>query len=522
MMTTHSTSNRSGFTLIEVLIATFILALGSLGLIVLFAGAATQQQRSAQLDQSVFVSQNAEAMMARRFGSIDGPGLALLNPGEWYRLPARTLLGRPGIGALSIDPATSGNFFFRLEEPNDVVLYKRDPTNPNAVVTSATPTPNPPVNLDAGAWSPVYDGSVTTTGHARTAARSMRVEVTLARIDAIPPTPGQIVETLAPIVFEYVDEGTGGAFPPSFPMAWPASAGGFGGNAGDRNNERVVLAPGGAAGVGNDPNTASYIVLERAHDWDPTCRGCKTTELTRIIDLRIDDVFRLNPPPTPPNPPSWWVVEEIRLKGGFEYLTTDVISLDDRVVYANDDDYPHPLPGRPAAAYALLYRTSSDGSASQIAAFTYTISAGRPGEAYLPDEQADQNVASPNLDAPVQRIDAILRFDTTLKQYYIQPEQADDNWIIDPGQILLVAGDTLKPGADFAVRVLSQRNVGGQLRGYLDRVPRAGGQALIDDRQLDQRVVVWAVQPNVKNIDTAGGPAVRWRLTPQEVRIFQL
>lgn len=487
MMTAHGTTNRagrrSGFTLIEVLIATFILALGSLGLIVLFAGAATQQQRSAQLDQSVFVSQNAEAMMARRFGSIDGPGLSLLNPGEWYRLPARVIPGNPGVGTLSIDPTSSGNFFFRLEEPNDVLLYKRDATGPWMRTTGWTSVSTAPDGLGSA-------------GHPRVVANTMRIEIVFS---ANPMMPATVVPP--PLVLEKVSELVGNPNP--VPPSWPARRE-------DPNDDRVVFAPGGAF-VGGPGQ--SFVMCEFTVDNDPLAPGsAQSDQPTRLVSIDVAAAM------ADPN----LTIEEVRLLGGFEYLASDIISLDDRVVHVNDDDYPLPLPGRPAAAYALLYRTASDGVSSQIAAFTYTISGGGAGTAYAPDEEADVNAGVPNLLAPVQAIDARLHFDSTLKQYYIQPRQADDSWIIEPGQLLLVAGDVTKPGADFAVRVLSQRSVGGQVRGYLDRVPRAGGQALIDDRTTSQTVVVWAVQPIVQNIDVAGGASVRWRLTPQEVRVFQL
>ena len=62
---------RDAFTLIEVLIATFIFALGILGLLALFAGAAVQQQAASQVTNSVFASNAAEAVVGRVAGRIE-------------------------------------------------------------------------------------------------------------------------------------------------------------------------------------------------------------------------------------------------------------------------------------------------------------------------------------------------------------------------------------------------------------------------------------------------------------------
>ena len=482
-----------GFTLIEVLIATFILALGSLGLIVLFAGAASQQQRSAQLDQSVFVSKNAEAIMGRRFGAIEGAALAdttTYPPGAWLRLEAKHAPGDPSIGTLAIDTRDRGHVYFVIEEPNDVILYKREASNFTSDYGWESGLPDGP-----------FAGRVRTTGYARTLASTMTVRIIWGEEN--PSNPGEFVEDpLSPVVWDLVAEPE--------PLAgeierWPSAAGQV-----DPRDGNTVFTSGGGTSF-----PQSYIAFGGSVDRDPTYMGWVDEGATSILALRVEAVLA---DPT-------LVVDEIRLEGGFRYLASEIISLEDRVIHVQDDDYPAPLPGRPVAAYALLYRTGTGGAASQLAAFTYTITGGRARAEYLPDERPDVGIVT-NPEAPVQPVDLKLHWDDALEQYYVRAVNDDDAWAIEPGQILLAAGDALGPGADFAVRVLSQRTIDDEVRGYLDRVPRAGGQSLLETFAGSTDITVWAIQPTVKNIEGSGidgsGDEVFWRLKPQEVRVFQL
>lgn len=111
-----------GFTLIEVLMAAFVLAIGVLGLTALFAGAARQQQLSSQTTRSVSAARSADAFIAERFGPIaDIEGNTVLQrgtaippngqtpatdivPDQWYVIPRST------DGSLSLNPreAVSG------------------------------------------------------------------------------------------------------------------------------------------------------------------------------------------------------------------------------------------------------------------------------------------------------------------------------------------------------------------------------------------------------------------------------
>ncbi len=112
---------RRGFTLIEVLMSAFVLALGSLGLLALFAGAASQQRASGELTDSVTLSKNAEAIIKTKvenFGTdtVLGCFSPSFSPDAWYALPANPEFGfltinptnRPGSSALYFEAAPRG------------------------------------------------------------------------------------------------------------------------------------------------------------------------------------------------------------------------------------------------------------------------------------------------------------------------------------------------------------------------------------------------------------------------------
>lgn len=113
-----SRRTRRGFTLIEVLMAAFVMAIGVLGLTALFAGAARQQQLSSQTTRAVAAARSADAFIAERFGPIERvDGTATLARGDvpandqgdtdiiendqWYVIP------RASDGSLSLNPRES-------------------------------------------------------------------------------------------------------------------------------------------------------------------------------------------------------------------------------------------------------------------------------------------------------------------------------------------------------------------------------------------------------------------------------
>src|SRR5690606_14022214 len=105
--------SRTAFTLIEVLLAVFIIGLGSIGLFALFAGVATQQSRASELSRSVAQAQGLLGTLEGRVGALtdwqNNAGVPLQDPvfrtpivrGVWY--PAFSYY-RQNAPALTINP----------------------------------------------------------------------------------------------------------------------------------------------------------------------------------------------------------------------------------------------------------------------------------------------------------------------------------------------------------------------------------------------------------------------------------
>ena len=113
-----------GFTLIEVLIAAFIVSLGVIGLAALFAGAARQQQVASQTTRSVSMSKGAEALIVPNLGSVQAAGgAANWEDGVWYYVPSDEN------GSVSVNPdrGNDGLYFAAQPQTQPPVLYERPP-----------------------------------------------------------------------------------------------------------------------------------------------------------------------------------------------------------------------------------------------------------------------------------------------------------------------------------------------------------------------------------------------------------
>ena len=78
----HATTRNGGYSLIEVLIATTVLALGTLGLIAILAGSASQQRSASMQNLSVGVVKNADGLLSRMLGR-NGSTLGAIPVGQW-------------------------------------------------------------------------------------------------------------------------------------------------------------------------------------------------------------------------------------------------------------------------------------------------------------------------------------------------------------------------------------------------------------------------------------------------------
>jgi prepilin-type N-terminal cleavage/methylation domain-containing protein len=240
---------------------------------------------------------------------------------------------------------------------------------------------------------------------------------------------------------------------------------------------------------------------------------------------------RITSPTAPPNGPRWRFVT-INVEP-YAWLNNTVASVNDRISYVDSETVPG---GRlPIMGYAVLYRELPIGVEATI--FTYALRA-----LSAPRNQLDEQPFIPpdtrndfqNDEAVLREVAVNLGRDATTGQYYITPKNAADDWIVEPGQILLMssiagvanvtggAGLPLDPGADTPVRVVTVRTVDGERRALLDDSPRIGSRSVHDRVNSDTQTTeihVWAVAPIV---ESRSSDATDWQLTPVEARTFKL
>ncbi len=491
-MMTRLPSSPRGFTLIEVLMAAFIIGLGVLGLSALFAGAARQQQIATQTTGSVLATKNAAAILAGNFGAIQSRSdldintLSNARPGVWYPVPTPTSESFLSVDAID-DGEVNRTLHYIVREPQRTTLYER-PVNQAAVgqgfinANGTVPEPFrtglrslPHVRIDPASM-PSIDVIFSSTANNRVGYQSY------------------INVPMDSVALYLTDNG----FP--VPLEWP--------NVFDQTVRRnhAMFFPSGAVS-GSD-----YIIVRVSETpiINPDPAG--------IVGMRIAPVIS--------NPTLR--IERMELPE-YSRRADRLISLDDRIVYRSDAAAKGGQ--RPDIGYAVLYRRFDSGAA-QLGIFTYQLTA-QDGRTLRPPTQ-DRAVFEPqeelgdfnNDRAPLRVITGVqLAYDDIEKNYYILVNADNDNvnWIAEPGQILLVRSrnnDALS-GADAPVRVLRRTRVGNQFRGDLDRGPRSAGQSMVPDFNAGTRtdITVWAVQQTA----TSGSPdAGQWRLAPLDFRVLQV
>ncbi|MFG0273504.1 MAG: prepilin-type N-terminal cleavage/methylation domain-containing protein [Phycisphaerales bacterium] len=235
---------------------------------------------------------------------------------------------------------------------------------------------------------------------------------------------------------------------------------------------------------------------------------------------------RITSPTSPPTGPRWGFVT-ITVEP-YQWLNNVVASVNDRLSYVESDTVPG---GRlPTMGYAVLYRELAIGVEATI--FTYALRAlGAPRNQLdeLPFIPPDTRNDFQNDEAVLREVAVDLGRDPTTGQYYITPVDSRNDWIVEPGQILLMSSitgvanvTTTDPGADTPVRVVTVRTVDGERRAILDDSPRIGSRSVHDRVNSDTQTTeihVWAVAPIV---ESRSSDSTEWQLTPIEARTFKL
>ncbi len=538
-----------GFTLLEILISAFIIALGVLGLTALFAGTARQQQVSAELSESVTTGQNASAIVSAKMGRLDADDVS--NPNDfgnykqagalltqpcsgdplyfdvWYPVPA--IAQADGVGAsLSVNPDSADDgLYFLVEETLPVIAYKRDPTVPtvgaalsvgsanneafnSSLINDADTIPLPsPYNLSAP------DGFIPLR-HNRIDARSVEIRIRYARVSVV---NGITIDT--PNALNDPPDGLAHTGPPfEAEYRWTPYRQPFNEHGGSTTayvpNFNYWSNPGRYAvffrnGVYDpNPDTADYIVLDLENN-DLDSEAFARIASMSLGPLRQNDGQEFD-----------LMVDQIRIQR-YSWRSDELVSANDRVYETNDPTF-----GRRAdAGYSLLFSRSTNGL-TRVAVFTYTVEPlGRTGT-FIPPETCN-DVAFMGETGVLREIEVTLGWDDTRELYHVTVDEDDASgnsleWAVQTGSILLFKGEESadpldSKGADLGVRVIRrERLTNGNWRGFLDDAPRAAGGALLRDLGNTLNTTAWVIQDTVTTAAPNDNSA--WRLRPVEVRVF--
>ncbi len=503
---THTRNHRVGFTLIEVLIATFVIALGSIGLIALFAGAAAQQRVSSQTTASVIVSKNAEAIISPRFGRIEGtlfdgqPNPDDLVRGVWYPVPANNDLN------LSINPNAQdieerARAYFLLERNEPVVMFEL----PESTQWRQTALgrgrylangQGPDANVFSNSPYAVRQFPV-----GRVDARETGSLQVFTNDKPFPSDPAYNYRGEIGHRFVYVNTD----YSMGRPVNWPVSA------PFDPQGDLALFTQ-----TGGFPGTDGDYILVRRLENAPVGEPLSYIEEFRLNNLVLSGQ----------SPQFQRHIQRI-IAPRVVYRSSEVISSGDRVIEVEDEDFDAGV--RPDVGYSLLYRKLESGG-SQIAVFTYFINGSDRSGRFLLRESFDERPRPFGSDSgseewALQMLGGIvLAYDDSREQFYFEAESDEEIDALAPGAVLLVSGeDEGAPdrviGADLPVRVVRQvRSPNGDgFRSYINRVPRSQGKSMLPFRNQTRQLDVWTIRDEVESVDGS-----EWSLRPRELRIFNV
>lgn len=495
---------RGGFTLIEVLIASIILALGTLGLLVLFAGAAQQQREASEVTSSIIASSTAGAILERRFANIDGRFITSsstnlidnISDGAWYVIPTVDNRNDDDFGTISIDPGDSGDLFFVLSQPDPVPLYA--PSTRDGSLNGRGSFDDALNGTD----SIFNEDTIRKLPHRRIEPDSAGV-IRVITDDAPTVAPSAQIGERAIFYFR-VDRDDVPATAVQSINTWQADSPANNGVIDNDSPFHLYTRNGQPLAVGD----RDHIVMDLQSD-DASIAGDFNARLR---------AFYIEPVATD----STRVITDISISP-YTYRESAAISLADRVKLDAQ--------GNPSLAYSLLFRSQED-SIPEVGVFTYAIRSDRRGNAFRPDESINDNPTSsdfgrPNDEAPLRLIDADIAYDEDFEQYYLTVDNNNDVFAIQPGQIVLIArgpDNVVTPsgtfdfkGSDIAVNVLGLRNIDGETRGYIDRVPRSLCKPVLPDRDDTADIEILVVQQRITDVD-----GNRWILEPRAFDVFPI
>lgn len=456
---------RRGFTLIEVLIASFIIAIGLIGLTALFAGVAGQQQLSSLVSQGDAHARNAEAVLGPLFGRLVESDQATSQ--------SMQTIWRPIV-------MDDEDYSLRVDDTQGPIPRRWFLAEPSSSLPS-------PVLIDNVSGDPDWGVDPTSdigfalfnynfSGDRAIDPESLQIDVVVVE-RANPTGPSQLFSYFRAPGEIYFDNPLS-LSPIIFPERGDPQATGFA-DASQRDFVRVNCQL-GRAGV----------------------------QPARITDMYIKAVADSG---------GTLIIKSITVTR-YKRREYQLVSLPDRVLTRPDASAPGGR--RPYMSYSLAFRQA--GSSTDLVLFVYQMTPGSASAVWGPPERVSDIEASPSL-SPLRQTNLLLGFDNERKQYFFQPEagqEPDSLWALAVGQRLLVMGypnsgsNIAAQGAEEPVRVVATERVNNKLRAYLERGPRAGRVAILplERRRNNQteRVRVLGVNDTVTSLEDQS----QWRLRP--------
>jgi prepilin-type N-terminal cleavage/methylation domain-containing protein len=481
-------NKRNAFTLIEVLLAVFIIGLGSIGLFALFAGVASQQTRAAELTRAVGQAQGLLGSMEGRVGPIgewkDSSGVPASDPvfgaplvrGVWYPAFAYYLTDVDD-PSLTVNPrglqsVGLGRYFVSAKVEEEIY------TNP-AAYSGPGPTPYAPVegglglasfntSNTSGASPFVGNAQIVRLPHSRAALGT--VEIEFWKTDTATGA-----ESLAFAVSDL--ELMSSVQDTDLALDW----------------ERVLpLNP-----MATDPQVVfNYAEIAETDPRNAILAGLTSFDLgAGTID--VDE----------------WI-SSIRVR--YAHRGDRLLGLSERLVTVPDETRPS---GRRATVGATaMYRITPRGR-SQFVTLAYTVNPlDRAGDFIPPERPVGRNADATNGLLRVSD-DYELFYDDTRNEYYIT--WANDDFALVEGDIVIVGGQLSPPvngdlnlfGADDPVRVSRVLAIGGEQRAYLDDTPRVLGRSMAVDAGANSLYRVYTLLREVEVTDQDNITS-RWELRP--------
>lgn len=433
---------RKAFTLIEVLLAVFIIGLGSIGIFALFAGVAQQQSRTSDLTRSIAKLRDVLSVTADDVGLIAEPTLTndpvfntIIADGVWYPMFMYRDPTDPDYGySLTVAPEQRSQFarsrFFVVDAGEEEIYSNPAVLNASGIGYQPRYGPPPssaisPINWSSGSLingeevfelehRRVHLGSVTveifvsntTNGTNRIAAT---FEDTSLLMGSPPPDLSNVVipsngSPLTTITFNYEE------------MAW------------DMQSSHPI----GLRGM----NLESGIV--QANEWISAIRVRYARRTDRLIGLN-------------------------------ERLNTIVTPNGER---------------QPDSGVTMLYRRTPN-RRTQVLAIAYSITPLEPRTKFVPDETSDGTQSSAANGVLRVSDDYRLAFDDARDEFYLTWSDVD-NALVE-GDIVVVGGDLAatqssplnEQGADNPVVVTRVITEQGEDRAYLDDSPRYRARSML-------------------------------------------